>query len=73
MCLKCIFRAGSLLDVSVLLCSVSNKGIPARFPQALLSPAVIYMVIKIKTSNSWSCAWWLKGQKPYFCRFLQTA
>lgn len=40
MCLKCLFRAGSLLDAFVLLCSGSNKSI--SFPQALLPPTVIY-------------------------------
>lgn len=38
MCLKCLFRAGSLLDAFVLLCSGSNNSI--SFPQALLPPTV---------------------------------
>ena len=52
MCLKSLFRAGSLLDAFILLCSGSNKSI--SFPQALLPPTVIYTVTKIKTSTSWS-------------------
>lgn len=49
MCLKCLFRAGSLLDAFVLLCSGSN----ISFAQALLPPAVIYTVTKIKISTPW--------------------
>lgn len=50
-CLKCLFRAVSLLDAFLPLCSGSDKSI--GFPQALLSPAVRCTVSKINASTSW--------------------